>query len=108
MNPTSDPYKDVVGVYIQLLKRDSLEVGVAVEQIHVTCGARTAVQAALVITLLKMSVKENYQLPDLTIHTGITTSAPEALPLLRHAVACCYLAWGWWIRTSFSDNLIRR
>ena len=94
MNTTSDRYEDVARTYIRVIKRDSLAAGTAIEQIHIAYGGRAALRATLTLTLLKMSVKEHYRIPDLSIYGDITKAYPEALPLLRHAIICCCLAWG--------------
>ncbi|MEO8392243.1 MAG: hypothetical protein ABI700_04545 [Chloroflexota bacterium] len=94
MTPDSNPYKDAARVYIRLIKRDNLEAGLIIEQISITYGAQAAVRAALVIALVKMSVKENYRIPDLSLSSGILENYPDVLPLVKHAVACCRLAWG--------------
>lgn len=87
-------YEDIANLYIRVIKRDSPEAGAALEQIHATFGARAALRATLVLTVLKMEVKENYHLPDPTIFNDIFAQYPEAVLLLRQAVGHCLAAWG--------------
>lgn len=94
MNPAPDLYEDVAVVYIRVIKRDSPEAGAAIEQIHSIFGARAALRATLVITMLKMEAKENYYVPDLSIYGYIMEDYPEAILLLNEAIMHCCRAWG--------------
>ena len=93
MKPIPDLYEDIAEVYIRMIEHDSLEAGAAIEQIHSTFGARAALRATLVITLLKMEVKENYHIPDLSIYGYIMEDYPEAVLLLEQAIMHCCRAW---------------
>lgn len=94
VNPTPDLYEDVVVLYIRVIKQDSMVAGAAIEQIHAIFGARAALRATLVITLLKMEAKENYYVPDLSIYDYIMEDYLEALLLLEEAIIHCCRAWG--------------
>jgi len=93
MKPIPDLYEDIAEVYIRMIKQDSLEAGAAIKQIHATFGARAALRATLVITLLKMEVKENYHIPDLSIYGYIIEDYPDAVLLLQQAIMHCCRAW---------------
>ncbi len=83
-----DAYQDVAHIYIAMIKKYNLEAGITIEQIHARVGARAAVLAALVVTLLRMEMMENYQRNDRSIYAMIVKDYPEALPLLNHAIEC--------------------
>jgi hypothetical protein len=93
MEPIPSLYEDIAYLYVRVIKQDSPEAGAVIEQINAAFGARAALRAALVITLLKMEVKENYYIPDLTIYGYIMENYPEAVPLLEQAIMYCCRAW---------------
>src|SRR5690606_28075753 len=78
---------------IRMIKQDSLEAGAAIDQIRATFGARAALRTTLVITLLKMEVKEKYHIPDLSIYSYIMEDYPDAVLLLQQAILYCCHAW---------------
>lgn len=87
-------YKDIANLYTHIIKQDSPEAGAAIEQIHAIFGARAALRATLVLTLLKMEVKENYHASAIRIYGCIFDEYPEAVQLLDQAIMHCQCAWG--------------
>jgi len=89
-----DLYQDAACTYIVMIKKDNFEVGVTIEQIHASFGARAALLTTLIITTLRLEMKEDYRRPDRSIYALISKDYQEALPLVDHAIARCCAAWG--------------
>ena len=94
MEPASDQYADVVATYIEMIRRDSGEAAAAIEMILARFGSRTALRATLVITLVKMEVRKNRSIQDISAHSYLVKDFPEAWPLLEQAISYCLIAWG--------------
>ena len=94
MEPASDMYEDVARVYIQVIRQDSPEAATAVEEIQIRAGSRAALRATHILTMLKMEIKQNRYMPNLSMYSYILNDYPDALPLLEHAIDCCLEAWG--------------
>ena len=91
---TPQESKDVVGTYIDLVKQDSVQAAAAIEQIRAAFGAQVAIRAALILTILRMELKQNQWIPDISVHAYLLKDYPQALPLLEYAMGCCLQAWG--------------
>ena len=94
MKPGSPDYDDVVTTYIRVIKRDSTEAAAALEKIRSVCGARAALRATLVVTLLKIEKQKGHGIADIHVHNYLIKDYPPAQPLLEYALRCCLLAWG--------------
>ena len=94
MKNFSDVYEEIAQLYTRVIKRDSLGAGKAIEQIWVTFDARAALRAGLIILLLKLDVKEKYQIPNGSLYAAVLQDYPDALPLLQDAITSCYFEWG--------------
>jgi len=81
-------YREVVATYIRVLRQDSVEAADAIEQILSLCGARAALRATLVMTILKMEVQQHQAISDISVHAYMLRDNPEALPLLEIAISC--------------------
>jgi hypothetical protein len=90
----SNPYEDVVLVYIGLVRQDSPQAASAIEQINSTVGAQAALYAALIMTIFRMELKQNIPIPDMSVYTYLIRDYPEAVLLLEYAIGCCLQAWG--------------
>ena len=87
-------YDEVVSTYIRVLKSDSPEAAIAIEELLSIYGSRAALRATLVITLLKMEAEKNHSVEAVTIQIHLIKDFPEARPLLERAIAFCLQAWG--------------
>src|SRR5450432_10543 len=94
MEAPLDSYADVVLVYISLISQESPQAGAAIEQIQTSVGNRAALRAALIITVLRMEVRQNHWIPDMSVYAYLIEDYPGAVPLLEYAVGCCLQAWG--------------
>lgn len=93
MKPGSDSYEETALVYIRLVRKESEEASAAIEQIHAQFGSHAALRAALIITLLRMEVKQNHWTPNLSVYAYLFGDYPAALPLIYHAMTCCLVQW---------------
>jgi hypothetical protein len=84
---------DVALVYIRLVRKESLAAATILEQIHRNFGARAALSAALVVTLLKQEIQHNHSLPDIKSYTHLLKDYPEAIPSLGVVITCCLEDW---------------
>jgi hypothetical protein len=94
MEAASTPYEHVVSVYIGLVRQDSPHAAAAIEQIHAAVGAQAALHAALIITILRMELKQNRWIPDMSVYAYLFKDFSQAVPLLEYAIGCCLQAWG--------------
>jgi hypothetical protein len=94
MESASNPYEDVVIVYIGLVRQDSAQAAAAIEQIHSTVGSQAALRAALIITIFRMELKQNHWIPDMSVYAYLIKDYLQAVPLLEYAIGCCLQAWG--------------
>ena len=91
---SQDRYKDLLLAYITLIEQDSQQAAEAIEQIYATFGGQAALRAALIITILRMEIRQNQWVPDISFHADLIRDYPEVLPLLEYAMGCCLQAWG--------------
>jgi hypothetical protein len=94
MESPLDSYEDVVLVYVSLISQDSPQAGAAIEQIQTSIGTQAALRAALIITVLRMEVRQNHWVPDISVYAYLIRAYPQAVPLLEYAVGCCLQVWG--------------
>lgn len=94
MEDASDPYEDVVTFYINLVRLDSPQAAGAIEQIHATVGSQAALRAALIITVIRMELRQKLWIPDKGVYTYLIEDYPEAAALLEYAIGCCMKVWG--------------
>ena len=94
MESPLNSYEDVVSLYVSLISQDSPQAGAAIEQIQTTIGSQPALRAALIITVLRMEVRQNHWIPDILVYAYLIQDYPEAIPLLEYAVGCCLQVWG--------------
>ena len=91
---TLDRYQDLLLIYIGLIRKDSPQAAAAIEQMYVSIGGQAALRAALIITILRMEIRQNNWVPDISVHAYLIHPYPEAIPLLEYAMGCCLQAWG--------------
>ncbi len=94
MELNSDLYDDAARVYTRIIERDSAAAAAAIEQIHVTFGVRTALRAALIIQVMRIEISQGNYPPQIRFYAYLLKDYPEAVPLLKHAIRDCLLAWG--------------
>lgn len=94
MDNGSDVYGDIVPGYIRLLALECPEAASDVEQISLRFGARAALRATLVLSLVTLDVQKTRTLQSIDTYDYLMTAFPEAQPLLEHAIECCLQAWG--------------
>jgi hypothetical protein len=90
----SDPYEDIVPFYINLIRLDSPQAAAAIEQISATVGTQAALRAALIITVIRMELRQNRWIPDKGVYSYLIQDYPEATGLLEVAIGCCMQVWG--------------
>jgi hypothetical protein len=93
MGNPSVPDDDVALVYIRLVRKESPDAAAVLGQIYQQFGARAALNAALVLTLLKQEIQHNHSLPEMTSYTHLLKDYPEAMPFLSVAITCCLHDW---------------
>jgi len=93
MEIASDLYENVAVVYTQLVRQESQEAAAAIERIHTAFGARAALRAALIITILKMEVQQNHWIPSIGLYAHLLEDYPDASPLTKYAMTCCLQTW---------------
>lgn len=85
---TVPDYGEVVSLYIRLISEDSPTAAHAIEQIRITCDARAALRATLVMTLVKIEAQRHQPIPDVSVYAYMLVDYPQALPLLALAIEC--------------------
>ncbi len=85
--------EDATLVYIHLVRTDSPEAADAIEKIYVAFGSHAALRAAVMITILKMEVRQNHWIPRFELYADLFENYPDALPLTKHAALCCLQKW---------------
>ncbi|MEO8397870.1 MAG: hypothetical protein ABI700_33060 [Chloroflexota bacterium] len=85
--------EDIALVYIRLVEQESREAAGALELIRDAFGARAALRAAVMITILKMEVRQNHWIPFFRFYADLLKDYPAALPLTKYAALCCLQKW---------------
>jgi hypothetical protein len=93
MKNAFDSSENVALLYIRSVRRESQEAAAAIERIRTDFGAHAAIRAALIITLLRIEVRENHWLPSMGHYAHLLADYPDALPLTTHAMRCCLRSW---------------
>ena len=93
MTIPSDRYEDATFVYTRLVRQESRSAAAAIERILAEFGAHAALRAALIITIMKMEVRQNHWLPSIKLFNDLLQDYPEALPLTKYAITCCLQQW---------------
>lgn len=93
MDNASDLYQDTALVYIELVRKISLEAAEAIEHIHATLGSHAALRSALIIVLMEMEVRQHHWLPHVGIYQHLMDDYPEARPFAVRAMDACLKAW---------------
>ena len=94
MESPLDSYEDVVLLYVSLISQDSPQAGAAIEQLQIIIGTQAALRAALIITVLRMEIRQNHWIPDMSVYAYLIQDYPQAVSLLEYAVGCCLRVWG--------------
>lgn len=89
-----DKNRDVLQLYLSLVRRESRQAALAIEQIQDILGAQAALRAALAITIFRMEVKQYRRIPDIAVYTYLIRDYPEAVSLLESAMEWCLQNWG--------------
>ncbi|MEO8395452.1 MAG: hypothetical protein ABI700_20835 [Chloroflexota bacterium] len=93
MKTVTDPFEAAALIYIRLVRRESHEAAAAVEKIQATFGARAALRAALILTILKTEVEQNQWIPGIGLYFDLLADYPDALSLTKLAMRCCLRNW---------------
>ena len=89
-----DLYEEVAQVYTFLIERDSRKAAAELRRIQTSAGARPAMWAALIMTVLKHEVEQTHALPNLEGYLYLLRKYPEAVVALKQAIFACLPAWG--------------
>ena len=81
-------------VYIRLVRQESSDAALVVEQIYSQFSAHAALRAALILMLLKQEIQHYHSIPAIGMYTYLLKDSSEALPLLEDAITLCLESWG--------------